>query len=235
MTNSNEYIGNELELFEKAVNWKTYYGQFIKQHLRGRILEIGAGIGGTTAALCDGTQEDWTCLEMDGNLSEKINELRQNGSIPSICRVVTGTVDSLSENDIYDVIIYIDVMEHIDDDSAEVIRALNHLKTGGKLIVLVPAHQWLYSPFDKAIGHYRRYNKEMMKAIVPDIMTQEQLFYLDSVGMAASVANMLFLKQFYPTEKQLKFWDDVLIRASRVMDMLLRYSVGKSLMGIWKK
>ena len=52
----------------------------------------------------------------------------------------------------FDTILYIDVLEHIDDDLGELARSATHLRPGGHLIVLAPAHQALYSPFDKAIG-----------------------------------------------------------------------------------
>ncbi len=47
-------------------------------------------------------------------------------------------------------------------------RAKTLLADQGYLIVLVPAHQFLYNEFDKAIGHYRRYNKKMLAAAAPE-------------------------------------------------------------------
>ena len=52
-----------------------------------------------------------------------------------------------------------DVLEHIEDDKKEINRALEQLKPGGNIIFFVPAYQFLYSDFDKAIGHVKRYNK----------------------------------------------------------------------------
>lgn len=229
------YIGNELELFDKAKNWKSYYGNIIKPFLKGDVLEVGAGIGATTRTLCNGAQNKWVCLEPDAALASQINTLLKEKQLPACCELRTGTLADQSSGELFDTVIYIDVIEHIENDAAELIRAKNHLKPGGYLIILVPAHQWLYSPFDEAIGHFRRYNKNMLKAAIPPGFHQYQVIYLDSVGLMASVANKLFLKQSYPTQKQVLFWDSVLVPLSQLADVITFNAIGKSLLGIWRK
>lgn len=235
MANEEHYIGNELELFDKAKNWKTYYGNIIKPYLKGDVMEVGAGIGATTRSLCDGSQNKWVCLEPDTQLATQIDTLLKKKELPMCCELRIGTLADQPVNELYDTIIYIDVIEHIENDASELQRASNHLKSGGHLVILVPAHQWLYSPFDEAIGHFRRYNKTMLKHAIPAGMKQHKLFYLDCIGLLASVANKLFLKQDYPTQKQVLFWDRTLIPISRLTDVLIGKSTGKSLVGIWKK
>ena len=130
---------------------------------------------------------------------------------------------------------YIDVIEHIEDDKAELEKASNLLKQGGRIFIIVPAHQYLYSPFDKKIGHYRRYNKKLLKSIIPNYMTIEKLYYLDSVGFFLSLFNKIFLKQSMPTLKQIQFWDKVIIPISKLIDPLFGFNFGKSLLVIAKK
>jgi SAM-dependent methyltransferase len=229
------YIGNELELFDKAKNWKNYYGNKIKPLLKGDVLEVGAGIGATTKSLCNGDQNKWVCLEPDAALAKQVQLLLQQKDLPPCCELRIGTLEQQSNDELFDAIIYIDVIEHIENDAAELQRAKNHLKKGGNLIILVPAHQWLYSPFDEAIGHFRRYNKQMLKKAIPQDLKQQKLVYLDSVGLMASVANKLFLKQSYPTQKQVLFWDTILVPISRITDVISFNATGKSLLGIWQK
>ena len=62
-----------------------------------------------------------------------------------------------------------------------------------------------------------------------------KLLYLDSVGMLASGANRLLLSQAMPTERQILTWDRLMIPVSRVLDPLLGYTVGKSILGVWKR
>ena len=63
--------------------------------------------------------------------------------------------------------LYIDVLEHIEHDLDELARAASHLAPGGHLVVLAPAHQALFSDFDRAIGHYRRYNRAGLQKLAP--------------------------------------------------------------------
>src|SRR5215471_16663329 len=51
----------------------------------------------------------------------------------------------------------------------------------------------------------------------------------------ASAANRLLLRQSMPTERQLQLWDRRIIPVSRVFDALLRRSMGKSIVGVWRK
>jgi hypothetical protein len=59
--------------------------------------------------------------------------------------------------------------------------------------------------------------------------------YLDSAGLLASLGNRLFLSQSMPGPGQIAFWDKVLVRCSRVVDPLLCYSLGKSVLCVWER
>jgi hypothetical protein len=59
--------------------------------------------------------------------------------------------------------------------------------------------------------------------------------YLDSCGLMASLANKYVLKQQYPTLTQIKFWNNVIVRFSKITDPVLRFTLGKTLVAIWKK
>ena len=60
------------------------------------------------------------------------------------------------------------------------------------------------------------------------------LRYLDTAGLIASLGNRLLLRSAMPTEKQLGFWDRRLVPVSRTIDPLLRYRLGKSIVGVWR-
>src|SRR5207253_2509023 len=111
----------------------------------------------------------------------------------------------------------------------------SHLRRGGHLIVVAPAHPWLFTPFDAAIGHFRRYSRSMLRVITPNGLRIKRLQYLDAVGLAASAANKLILRQSMPKQSQLRFWDRWMVPASRVLDRLLLYQVGKSILIVWRK
>lgn len=222
------YSGSELELFQKAVNWKETLRRHIQPFVRGDVLEVGAGIGGTTRILQTGLEDSWTCLEPDIQLASRLqNEL---GSV----EVIVGTLASVPSEYLYDSVLYVDVLEHIEKDSDEIRRAIKHLKSGGYLIVLAPAHQWLFTRFDEAIGHYRRYSRKSLRFLAQPKMVEVRMIYLDSIGLLASVANRLILAQDQPSPSQIGFWDKYLVSASEVFDPLFRHRVGKSVLAVWQ-
>lgn len=65
----------------------------------------------------------------------------------------------------YDMILLMDVVEHIDDDLFFLNAALKHLKPGGIVAINVPAHMRLYSKYDEVAGHKRRYNTANIKEL----------------------------------------------------------------------
>jgi 2-polyprenyl-3-methyl-5-hydroxy-6-metoxy-1,4-benzoquinol methylase len=146
-----------------------------------------------------------------------------------------GNISIFESKPEFDTILYIDVLEHIENDSIELEMAASRLHKHGKLIILSPAFPALYSHFDKAIGHHRRYTKNEMNALMPQSMSKILLRYLDGSGFFLSFANRLLLKQMYPTLKQIKFWDKYLVPVSIISDRIFNYSFGKSILGIWEK
>ena len=81
----------------------------------------------------------------------------------------------------YDVIILFDVIEHIQNDSEFLNKALRHLKKNGLLVISVPAHNFLYSKFDKEVGHIRRYNKSIMSEVLKK--TEAQIIKMNYWGL----------------------------------------------------
>lgn len=229
------YVGQELDVFAHAKNWKSYWSSEIRTYLTGDVLEVGAGIGANTEILWSDRATSWTCLEPDPALAGRLRSRLSGSTNLAACKVVVGTIEAIGSNQQFDAILYIDVLEHIADDLAELVRASGILRPGGKIVVLAPAHQWLYTPFDRTIGHVRRYAKPTLSACTPSDCKLERLVYLDSVGMLASLGNRLLLHQADPSLKQILFWDRFLVPFSRIADRITFHTIGKSILGIWKK
>jgi cyclopropane fatty-acyl-phospholipid synthase-like methyltransferase len=228
------YVGSELETFAAAATWKAYLAAQIRPFLGADVLEVGAGIGSTARAFCTSDQRSWTSLEPDAALTAQAQRLAH--ALPPGARYDAriGTVVDLLADEHFDSILYIDVLEHIERDADELAAARSHLRTGGHLIVLSPAHQWLFTAFDGAIGHFRRYDASTLQAVVPPDMRAVRLRYLDCVGMCASLANKTLLRQAMPTARQIKLWDRGMVSLSRRLDPLLGFRIGKSILGVWQ-
>ena len=231
-----EYIGNELELFKYARNWKSYYSKAIEGFIKGDVCEVGAGLGGTTTALINANTNSWLAIEPDAELANQIETEIIGNPFAQKVTVLHGTLDDVQDDILFDTILYIDVIEHIEHDLLEFQNAIKKLKKGGHLIILVPAFNWLYNEFDKNIGHYRRYNKEMLNNLaIGTEMTKVKMDYYDSLGLFASVVNKLFLKKPVPSPENIRLWDKNLIPLSKIIDPVILRLFGKSLIGIWKK
>ena len=229
------YGGTELDLFANAHNWKSYWSRHIRPFLGARILDVGAGIGSTARMLCDREIVKWVALEPDADLAARIEARILSGELPRTCEVRVGTIADLSPEEKFDSVLYIDVLEHILDDRSELDLASRHLSENGRIVVLSPAHQWLYTAFDEALGHYRRYNRTSLGTATPELLELERIFYLDSAGLCASFGNRVALNSAHPTEGQLKLWDCMLVPVSRILDPLTGYRIGKSIVGVWRK
>lgn len=124
----------------------------------GRILEVGSGIGNMSAFMIDAPRLALTDVE-----PESLADLQAKfGDRPTV------TVDTwdLGEepparllDEVFDTVICLNVLEHIEDDHAALLRMRARLAPGGHLVLLVPAHQMLFNGFDRGVRHFRRYNK----------------------------------------------------------------------------
>lgn len=225
-----EYVGSELEIFAQAKNWRAYWSRKVAPHLGKTVLEVGSGIG-TVTRLLSTAENVWTALEPDGNM---VRDLAKQ-ELPEATRLVCGSVADIAHGDLFETVLYIDVLEHIRDDVGELARAVALLKPGGKLVVLAPAHNFLFSRFDAEIGHFRRYSLKSLENIRPDGAKKVVGEYLDSVGALASLSNRLLLRQPQPTAAQVKVWDSVFVPVSRVVDPIFRHKVGKSVLVVWMR
>lgn len=235
MTDAGAYPGGELALFQHARNWKRYVAERLSPWLAGAVVEAGAGLGATTRALVTPAVTDWLCLEPDPDMAARLADAVAGGALPAVCRARHGVMADLAKSETFDVALYVDVLEHIADDAAELARAAQRLRPGGRILVLSPAHQWLYSPFDAAIGHFRRYARSDGRALTPAGMALETAVYLDCVGLAASAANRFVLRSAMPSQAQVLLWDRLMAPVSRVLDPLTGGRLGKSVLFVWRK
>jgi 2-polyprenyl-3-methyl-5-hydroxy-6-metoxy-1,4-benzoquinol methylase len=230
-----KYQGHELQLFALALRWKNYVRANLAPHVRDRVLEVGAGLGAVTRALLHDGIEQWTCLEPDPQLAARIVDTLSDHPLRDRVDTICGMTSDLESKPRYDTILYIDVLEHIQDDSEELRRSASLLREGGAIIVLAPAYAWLFSPFDNAVGHFRRYDATSVVAATPANLEPANVFYLDSIGLLLSLANRIFLRQSIPSRWQILFWDRVLIPLSRIIDPVIRFRAGRSIVAIWRK
>lgn len=140
-------------------NW--VYEQ-IEPALGRRVLEIGAGTGNITQFLCANSRHV-VATDIVPSYRKELQQLfgdRSNVEIGKFDLNSKAPSDFVSSP--FDTIVCLNVLEHIEDDLFALKQMIDVLKVGGKLALLVPAHMVLYGEFDRALGHFRRYEKRGM-------------------------------------------------------------------------
>ena len=225
-----EYPGLELENFDKAHVWRKYIYFLIKKYFKDNFLEIGAGIGSFSKMYIN-KFTDITLTEAGTN---NFNILKKKFINNKNIKISNNLIQNINKK--FNTIIYLNVLEHIENDVSEINDAIQKLNKDGYLIILVPAHQKLYTKFDKAIGHYRRYDLEFFKKNKFNNAELIDLYYCDCLGYLLYFINQfIFKEEIYPSKLKIFIWDKIFAPASILIDFLLRYKFGKNIICILKK
>lgn len=218
------------ESFDDANFHIKYCLSFIKKYLKGNVAEIGAGCGSFTRHFFNEKITSLTLTEKDEKNIEILNNKYSSNQSVKVSR------DSIFElKNKFDVILYLHVLEHIENDEKEIIEAIQKIKDNGMLIIMVPAHQNIYSNLDRNVGHFRRYEKEFFDKKFQSLQKID-FKYLDSTGFILYKLNKLFFKkEEYPSKIKIFIWDKFFTPLSAILDFLLGYKVGKCILAIYKK
>ncbi|MEE4359661.1 MAG: methyltransferase domain-containing protein, partial [Desulfococcaceae bacterium] len=135
----------------------------------------------------------------------------------------------------FDSVIYINVFEHIEDDSEELAHVFRVLKKNGYVIIFVPALSWLYSNFDKNIGHFRRYNKKDIQVLIREAGFQViQVKYFDFIGIFFWYIVFVLCKKTL-TGNNVFLYDKLIVPCMNKIENIIEPVIGKNLLVIAKK
>jgi SAM-dependent methyltransferase len=220
----------EFDALKDARRYRAALFQEFGAHLRGEVLEVGAGIGQMTRHLLAlPAVRRTTAVEPD----------------PALCAVhrvefpkhelVQGTAADLPPGSAWDAIFSVNVLEHIEDDEGELRRYAGLLgPRSGCICLFVPARPELYAPIDKDFGHFRRYTKpELRRKLSAAGFEILRLDYFNWVGYFAWWANFCLLKKRCFEPAKLRFYDRVIFPVVHGMESrILRPPFGQSLITV---
>lgn len=184
-----------LETLSQASRFNEEVWARVEPFMGNDILEVGMGIGIFTEKLLARGRVFGVDI-----VPEFVAEARRRlGSRQDLKSVVAdmgaGVPDSLRECS-FDTIVCMNVLEHIKDDRATLSRFFGLLKPGGRLVLVVPAHKWLFNPLDAHDGHFRRYEKAELRSLMEEAgfhVAHESRFNL--FGIAGWLINGTLLRR----------------------------------------
>jgi len=226
-----KYEGWELHNFDSANLYRAYQFSLIRKQIKGNILEVGPGNCiyinkymkvSNSITFIEPTNKYFKSLKKKFKKNKKVT-IKKN-------------LKNLKKNS-FDTIIYLDVLEHIKNDKEEINKAYNLIKKSGTIIICVPAFQFLYSIYDKKIGHYRRYSKNSFIQLLKKCRIENyKIRYFDFVGFCLILMSKLLNRESLDNfSLKIKLWN-FFIPISIFLDVLLmKYFFGKSLLVKIKK
>jgi len=220
-----------LENLQQADRYNNWIFEQIKPYLGDSVLEVGCGNGNFTVLLAE------ECSSVMGiDLDVEYVELAKNrlGNKAEI-QIIQGDVLELDTDLRFEAIALLDVLEHIENDVA-ILQKLNRLlKPGGNLIVKVPALNSLYGEMDRAIGHYRRYNKKtLVDTFNKANLAVPKTWYFNLAGIPGWWLNSILLQKTNPPAGQVGLFNRVVPVLAKLEKWVIP-PVGLSLFAIAKK
>ena len=219
----------ELEHLASADSFFDWIAAAFGDTVRGRVLEVGAGIGTISARLATRPGTQVTGIEPADNLYPRLAVAAlEHGFTARQC-----TSGELLDEDPepFDTVVYVNVLEHIRDDVAELRKAAELCAPGGRLCVFVPAVPGIYGTLDRKSGHYRRYRKaELVANVTAGGFRVDDVRYFDVAGLVPYwlAYRVIGVQSLDGTATSL--FSNVLVPVSRgLQGVLRRPPIGKNL------
>ena len=225
-----------LEAFSKATALNRWMYRKIRRFVQGEVLEVGSGIGNISTLLLNNHEAVFLsdlrseyCQVLENKFS-KDSHLRGifelNLSVPDFALQYPELVNK------FDTVIALNVIEHIADDSLAIRNAKSLLRNNGKLVVLVPAGQWLYNSLDKELGHFRRYSRACLNDLLKSCgLAVTDSFYFNAAAILGWWFSGKILKDKKISSSKLNVYDH-LIPVFRITDWLVVPFTGISVISI---
>jgi SAM-dependent methyltransferase len=233
------YVGKDLEAMDFAVNYHRWILALMKPFLGKHLVEVGAGTGAFSELLLEIEPETLSLVEPSAMFETlQINLAKHDSAtkIRAFPNIFAEVAAQLEIEQSPDSIIYINVLEHIEDDRLELEIVHRTLREKGRAFVFVPALPVLFSEFDKQIGHFRRYRKtelaEKFRACGFRILLSR---YFDATGVFPWLVKYRLLKSLTMESAAVHFYDKFIVPVAKPVESFLPLPLGKNLLLVAEK
>jgi SAM-dependent methyltransferase len=236
-----DYEGQDLEALADIPNYQQWTVRSFERRIRGRVLEVGAGVGTIARLYAHGARE-LVLLEPARNLAPQLCENMRPFPNTTVVHARLGDVIGRRVNGCdfsrgsFDVAVMVNVLEHIEDD-AGVLRELHDLlRDGGTLVVFVPALGWLFGSLDALVEHKRRYSLETLRDVVRGARFEiETLRYFDVLGVLPWFVAGRIMRVPKFNARAARFYDRVGVPITAAVERFVAPPMGKNLYCIARK
>lgn len=236
MTNVNKnpkYFGRDLEAMAFATNYHKWIIDEFKPYLGQSVAEVGAGIGNFSELLVEHTKH-LVAFEPSENMYPLLKERFDKDDRVETINSMFGSECSKFEGHL-DTIIYVNVLEHIENDAQELSCVYKILRHGGHALVFVPALSYLYSAFDKKLGHCRRYHKKDLVTLAEHAgFNIRKVNYFDLAGVMTWYVAFVLLKAQL-TGGKVSLYDKLVVPFMKKAESFVAPPVGKNLLLVIQK
>jgi hypothetical protein len=219
----------EFDALESARNYRKYIERLFSPHLKGCVVEVGAGIGQNTENFKKVSSiENYICVEPEFNYLESLKK-RSTG-----CKIIHGTIENLPPTDNPNAIISVNVLEHIEKDLDELKKYKHRLQQKrGRLCLFVPARKELFSEMDRDFGHYRRYTlKDLNELLNLAGFEHVEIKYCNFIGYFTWMVKFKLLGKREFKKHEVEIFDRLIFPISSKMENYIRIPFGQSLVAI---
>jgi len=226
---ADEELATTLDSLDGARNYAEWILELIEPHLGDEVLEVGAGHGTFTEMLARKAKRVVAC-----DLSERCaDRLRERFSGDEHVEVLHGSIDSADTHGPFDSVVLINVLEHIEDDDGALRDARSLLKRGGRVVLWVPAFSFLYSDFDRKIGHHRRYGRTRLRTQLADVGYEVRtVSYVNAIGAVAWLVLARFLRRTPTDSAPVRVFDKYFVPVLKRLERRWRPPFGQSVLAI---
>jgi 2-polyprenyl-3-methyl-5-hydroxy-6-metoxy-1,4-benzoquinol methylase len=236
--NLNNTEQQTLNAISRAAKFNRWMYDTIKPYCHGRILEVGSGIGNISSFFVD-DNFDITLSDIDDHYLQTLKNKYAGASNVRKIIFLDLQQDNFQDsyatmNDSFDTVFLLNVLEHLKEDCQALHNCRKLLKTGGTLIVLVPAYSWLYSKLDKKLRHYRRYTLAALQSLFnKNQLSVRRQFYFNALGIVAWLYAKIFRLSVVPTGEMNLY--NKLVPFAKIVDRLVVSKIGLSAIIIGEK
>ena len=234
MNAGRQYFGKDLEAMSFANNYHQWIVDEFRRYLGDTVAEVGAGTGNFSTFIVAAGIKRLFAFEPSTNMYPLLKDkLRARDNVEIINAFYEEK--AIEFENFFDSVLYVNVLEHIEDDERELQCAYKTIKPNGRILIFVPALSWLYSELDRKVGHFRRYHKQELKETVERAgFSVEALRYFDIAGIIPWYIAFVLLKRT-TTENNVSLYDTLVVPPMRAFEKLIPPPVGKNLLLVGQK